>query len=108
MSRDGEADPAWAAPTSPPRRQSRTEGRSRRARTEAARSWSRRRDLGKIAGSISSRDHIQVPDLCVQRSLTQPGGHGSDSPRSGAALLNGYGVLGDETALRCSGTLFES
>lgn len=30
-----------------------------------------------------------------QMSLTQPGGNRSDSPRSGAALPNGYGVLGD-------------
>lgn len=30
-----------------------------------------------------------------QTSLTQPGGNRSDSPRSGAALPNGYGVLGD-------------
>lgn len=33
---------------------------------------------------------------CVrQTSLTQPGGNRSDSPRSRAALPNGYGVLGD-------------
>lgn len=30
-----------------------------------------------------------------QTSLTQPGGNRSDSPRSGAALPNRYGVLGD-------------
>lgn len=45
-SHDGEAGPAWAAPTGPPRMQSRTAVRSRRARTEVGRSWSRRRDLG--------------------------------------------------------------
>lgn len=82
--------------------------RSRRARTEVARSWSRRRDLGRMGGFMSSRDHAHAPDLGVQGSLTQPGGHRADSPRSGAALLNGYRVLGEETVLRCSGTVSES
>lgn len=108
MSHDGEADPAWGAPTSPPRMQSKTEVRSRRARTEVARSWSRRRDLGRMAGFMSSRDQTHAPDLRVLGSLTQPGGHRADSPRSRAALLNGYCVLGDETVLRCSGTVSES
>lgn len=82
--------------------------RSRRARTEGARSWSRRRDLGRMAGFVSSGEQSHAPDLCVQGSLTQPGGHRADPPRSRAALLDGYCVLGDETVLRRSGTVSES
>lgn len=44
-SRDGEAGPAWAAPTGAPRTQRATEVRSKMARTEAETSWSRHTGL---------------------------------------------------------------
>lgn len=62
---------------------------------EAARSWSRRRDLGRIVAFMGEGDGTRVAGLRAQRSLTQPGGHGSDTPSSRAALPNGYGVLRD-------------
>lgn len=44
-SHDGEADPASAALTGPPRMPNGTEARNTTARTEAERSWSRHKDL---------------------------------------------------------------